>query len=355
MERPRPAELLISAQCSANLGTVFSVEPDGSSYSDRWAFDATTGGGLTTESLMLAGDGNLYGTGGGGTNGCGIVYRFAPPSTLKPLHDFSCGDFPENVPFEAKDKNLYGVSAGGVYRLTLKGAFTALPNSSAGGNTFAPLMQASDGNLYGTTIDGGTCGTIFRLATAGGSKTVYTFTGGTDQYSPYSPLLEGADGNLYGTALGAGLCGYNSSQVGIVFQFIPGKSPKFTTMHSFSGPDGEYPYAGLVPGPGGSLIGVTSFGGSNGDGTVFEIGTSSPFTLKTVADFASVNSSSQTTLFLNTNGSYYGLANAGGAYGTGYLYKLEPSGPKNVLVEGPVWVKPEDKVTILGDNLGEAI
>jgi uncharacterized repeat protein (TIGR03803 family) len=345
---------------ASNLGTIFSINPDGSSYADLWNFNSTTGGGGTTASLMLAGDGSFYGIGGLGTSNCGsgTVYRFTPPNTFQPLHNFACGDTPENTPFQAKDKNLYGVSVAGVYRLTLKGVFKALPNSSVGGSTFAPLMQASDGHLYGTTIEGGNgCGTIFRLSPSGGTKTIYTFTGGTDQYSPYSPLFQATDGNLYGTTFGSGLCTPFNSAVGTVFQLIPGKL-KVTTIHTFSGSDGYQPFAGLVGGPGGSLLGITTSGGANGSGTAFEIGITNPFTLNTVADFPPVPGNPQATLFLNTDGLYYGLAYQGGANGDGYLYKLQPPSQYtyvNVLVEGPVWVAPGVPVVILGDNLGEAV
>ncbi len=305
---------------------------------------------------MLAGDDNFYGgTDYGGTYGDGTLYRFTLPSTLKVLHQFTGGadGFGTGAaPVEAQDKNLYGVTTGPAYRVTLKtGAFKTLPHN-APGETFASLLLASNGYMYGVTYAGGTFGdgTVFRMTTGGAIHTEYNFTGGTDGSCPASDLFQGSDGNLYGTI--TGYCGSS----GAVFQFNP-KTKALVGMHSFAGPEGAVPKAGLAAGPAGYLLGVTSQGGANGNGTAFEIGMTNPFPFTKLADFLPGDSSGAvSTLLLNTDGAYYGLAYSGGGYGQGYVYKLAPNNLiATIIVEGPVWVRPEDKVTILGDNLGEAI
>lgn len=106
---------------------------------------------------------------------------------------------------------------------------------------YAALIQATDGNLYGTTSFGGAnygTGTIYKITPAGTLTPLYSFTGGADGGYVYSGLIQATDGNLYGTTSGAfGTdCEYGC---GTVFEITP--SGKLTTLHSFSGTDGAYP------------------------------------------------------------------------------------------------------------------
>lgn len=345
---------------TSNAGTIFKVLPDGTSYSDLWEFDATTGSPIA--SLILASDGNFYGgTINGGTYGEGTLFRFIPPNTLKILHECTgadgCG--PYAAPFEYSDGNLYGgtvFGTGQVYRVNPKTGVVATLKNKTPIYTFAPLMQASDTYMYGTTDSGGTndWGTVFRLTTGGAIKTIYNFTNGADGFGPSAPIFQGSDGNLYGSAAGG------TSNDGTVFQLILGKTTTFNLMHSFVGTDGLGP-SGLVAGASvGSLLGVTLGGGKNGGGTAFEISMVSPFPFTKVADFLPVSPANpfgpEATLLPNTDGSYYGVSQSGGLYGDGYLFKLTPFNPLlTVIVEGPVWVHPGVPVVILGDNLGEVI
>ncbi len=337
-------------------GTIFRT--DGSSYSDLLPFDSkpfdpTTGS--PGYGLMLADDDNFYGlTTFGGTYNNGTLYRFTAPNTLTVLHQFTGGadGFGAGAapPLEAQDKNLYGVTSGPAYRVTLKtGAFKTLRHK-APGRMYSSLILASDGYMYGVS-DGGTSadGTIFRMTTRGAIQTEYNFTGGTDGCYPEGGLFQGSDGNLYGA--NTGTCNGGD---GVVFQFNP-ETKALVGMHTFAGPDGALPLDGLVAGPTGYLLGVTSEGGANSNGTAFEIGITNPFPFTKLADFFTGNGTGAvSTLLLNTDGAYYGLAYSGGAYGQGYIYKLSPANLIiNVMVEGPVWVKPGVPVTILGDNLGE--
>ena len=263
---------------------------------------------------MLAGDDNFYGgTASGGTYGAGTLYRFTPPSTLKVLHQFTGGadGFGTGAapPLEAQDKNLYGVTSGPAYRVTLKtGTFKTLPHKAAAA-TYAPLILASNGYMYGVTYAGGTLGygTVFRMTTGGAIHTEYNFTGGTDGSCPDGGLFQGSDGNLYGTNVG--VCGTGSTGSGAVFQFSP-KTKALVGMYSFAGPDGAVPLAGLAAGPAEYLLGVTSEGGANGNGTAFEIGMTNPFPFTKLADFlhGSLGTGAVSTLLLNTDGAYYGLA-----------------------------------------------
>src|SRR2546421_27876 len=170
-----------------------------------------------------------------------------------------------------------------------------------GGRPIAGVIQARDGLFYGTTICGGgtadctglAAGTVFRLdarATAPDGSAfspLHVFTGGDDGGSPYAPLMQAADGFLYGTTI----CGGGSSNCfdpnptgaghGTIFRISP-ITGALTTVHVFSGAtDGTSPYGALVQGRDGNLYGTTFCGGAgtdclaqnvdNGGGTIFRL------------------------------------------------------------------------------------
>ena len=93
-----------------------------------------------------------------------------------------------------------------------------------------PLMQATDGNFYGTTSmwESTTWGTVFRLTPSGTLTTLYAFTGEADGHNPQAGLLQASDGNFYGTTSDGG-----ASNVGTVFRLTP--SGTLTTLHAFTG------------------------------------------------------------------------------------------------------------------------
>ena len=126
------------------------------------------------------------------------------------------------------------------------------------------LLPATNGNLYGTTLRGGTnnYGTVFKLTPSGKRTTLYSFclkSGCTDGSSPYAALIQATDGNLYATTKKGGVYGE-----GTVFKITP--SGQLTTLYSFcpkSGcTDGRFPSAGLVQDTNGTFYGTTSAGGA---------------------------------------------------------------------------------------------
>src|SRR5215472_2340512 len=153
-----------------------------------------------------------------------------------------------------------------------------------GNNGIGPtgLIQTTDGNFYGTTYLGGTAsgpktpssggGTIFRMTPEGVLTTLFSFCPQphcSDGNQVFGTLVQTANGNLYGTTLSGG----NSSNKGEVFEFNPANM--LTVLYSFCAQtnctDGASPIAGLVEGGDGNLYGTTSFGGTHGWGTVFQI------------------------------------------------------------------------------------
>jgi uncharacterized repeat protein (TIGR03803 family) len=147
----------------------------------------------------------------------------------------------------------------------------------------AGLVRDKEGNLYGTTIQGGIescvfarrvigCGTVFKLDASGNETVLYSFTGGTDAAGPTAALVRDKEGNLYGTTNlgGTGSCNFGGPGCGTVFRLDT--TGKETVLHSFTNtPDGAIPYAGLIMDKAGNLYGTTLEGGAYGYGAVFKL------------------------------------------------------------------------------------
>jgi uncharacterized repeat protein (TIGR03803 family) len=218
---------------------------------------------------------------------------------------------------------------------------------SFGSNTKAGLAPASNlifdsrGNLYGTTIEGGTdnVGTVFELTPKpGGAWTellLHSFAeSGHDGQSPYSGLIFDSAGNLYGTTTAGGV-----GSGGIVFELSPPVPPSTRwsekVLHNFlayNNRDGNYPDANLLFDSAGNLYGTTEGGGDYGGGTVFEL---SPATggswIETVLHSFNPSVSvgdgknPKASLILDSAGNLYGTAWAGGPFGGGTVFELSPS------------------------------
>lgn len=335
-------------------------------------FGTTTGGTLTTLQMFRGGDGSepnaglvvsldgpLYGTtlvGGTSTKcpgGCGAVFKVTPGGKLTTLYSFTDGTDGAN-PFAAlvqgTDGNFYGTTqmggdlsscsllgCGTVFKITPSGTLTTLHifEGSDGSFPVRGLIQATDGNFYGTTTEGGTtqnficlygCGTIFKIAPAGVLTTVHNFEV-KDGAGPEYSLIQATDGNFYGTTDVGGdvACDPPTLGCGTVFKMTP--EGKLTTLHIFELTDGAYPLAGLVQGTDGNFYGTTGAGGSNEDGaTIFQI--SSEGTFKIVYNFCSQlgcvdGCEPKGGLVQATNGIFYGATYFGGTYGDGTIYSLD--------------------------------
>jgi uncharacterized repeat protein (TIGR03803 family) len=281
------------------------------------------------------------------------VSRLGPTFTV--LYSFcsqaNCTDgyFPDAAPVQATDGNLYGttpdggaIGGGTVFKITPGGVFKALSFHREDGLVpRAGLAQAADGNLFGTTQIYGANdkGTIFKLTLRGRLTPVYSFclhSNCTDGAEPYAGLVYGTDRKFYGTTSGGGANG-----VGTVFKITP--SGTLTTLHSFDRADGYNPYAGLVQGTDGNLYGTTQSGGTHSTcyfacGTVFRITPKGALT--TLHSFCSPISQSgcpdgsePSALVQATDGNFYGTTYLGGANktciaeaGCGTIFKITPNG-----------------------------
>jgi uncharacterized repeat protein (TIGR03803 family) len=299
------------------------------------SFNEFVDGGFPQAGLIQGSDGYLYGTTlGGSTNAGGsngTVFKMTTNGNFAWTVAFNNanGQAPAAGLVQASDGNLYGTTSlggtkgfGTVFRLTTNGALNSLysfdPGLSSGGFPQAPLCVGLDGYLYGTTTTNGSGslgGTIFKMSTNGGSLVWSYSLANTNGTVPLAGLVQGLDGSLYGTASDGG-----AGQAGTVFRISTNEV--FTNLYSFTGfADGGYPEGGLVQGPDSQLYGTTSFGGDTNlnEGNIFKITTNGTFTV--LLAFEGTNGGSpEASLMVGRNGNLFGTAKGGGI---GYQYGLD--------------------------------
>jgi len=186
----------------------------------------------------------------------------------------------------------------------------------------APLIEASDGNFYGTTSQGGVhdAGTFFRIDSAGTFVKLHDFDGAAGS-SAEGALYQATNGSLYGTTRLGGDFGF-----GIVYRMETDGT--LNVLHHFAetDDDGGQPYSGVVAGADGTLYGITEVGGSGFFGTAFEIGLEGG--LVTLHGFADDGGGfySQGRLLLASDGNFYGTTTQGGSGLGGTVYRMTPGG-----------------------------
>jgi uncharacterized repeat protein (TIGR03803 family) len=303
-------------------------------------FDGTDGANPEA-ALVQATNGEFYGTTSeGGANGDGTVFKITLGGKLTVLHSFGTtdGEFPAGL-VQAPNGDFYGTTelggangGGTVFKITGGGTLTTLHSfdgGADGGSPFAGLVQASNGDFYGTTVSGGANGqggTIFKITGGGKLTTLYNFCSKSDckdGFAPSATLVQATDGNFYGTTVSGGANGQ-----GTVFK-ITGAG-KLTTLHSFATGGAKPEPGALVQATDGDFYGTTELGGANGIGTVFKI--TSKGTLTTLHSFAGVDGANpEAGLVQATNGEFYGITNADGANGDGTIFKITSKGTLTTL------------------------
>jgi uncharacterized repeat protein (TIGR03803 family) len=248
------------------------------------------------------------------------------PTTLLNF-DVKNGAVPNGL-VQATNGNLYGTTTDGgtkylgtVFKITPGGTFTTLHSFSGkdGSYPYAGLVQDTNGNLYGTTFEGGTknAGTVFKITLSGTLTTLHSFDG-TDGASPTAVLVQATNGDLYGTTERGG-----TNSDGTVFKITPGGT--LTSLYSFGGTDGSMPYAGLVQAINGNLYGTTTEGGANGLGTVFNITLAGKLT--SLHSFDGTDGSlPYAGLVQATDGNFYGTTERGGTSHDGTVFNITTGG-----------------------------
>lgn len=281
-------------------GTVFKITPSGD-FTSLYSFCSLANcadGATPTGGLVLGADGNLYGTTSySGANyqecygnGCGTIFRITTTGTLTTLYSFAGTDGmgPNGPLVQFSNGDLYGAAGGGgengygtIFKITTGGTLTTLHNfKGTDGYGANPLTLGADGNFYSTTTDGGTtnnstcgsygCGTVFKVTSSGKLTTLYNFCSQpacADGFGPIWSLMQATDGNLYGNT-----GEFNGTTIvgdGTIFKVTTGGA--FTNLYTFNGSDGEYPAGAMMQATNGTLYGTTSFGGTDGYGTIFSL------------------------------------------------------------------------------------
>jgi uncharacterized repeat protein (TIGR03803 family) len=323
-----------------DAGSVFQMTPAGV-VTTVYSFSGTYGpdGSTPLAGLVQGSDGNLYGTnssgGADGSSSSGTVFSITPGGTLTTLYSFSLlspggTGQPDSPLVQGSDGDFYGITTAGgsssssIFKITSSGALTILYTfGTATGQLNLPaggLIQASDGNFYGTTEVGGANGdgAVFKVTPSGAFTTLYSFNG-TDGEYPMSGLVQGSDGNFYGTTRlgGAGFVAGSSQNTGngTVFEITP--SGVLTTLYSFSGgAGGGSPLAPLVSGSDGNLYGTFDAG-------IFRITPTGAYTLLyTFTNPAADGCQPTAALVQGTDGNFYGTTSLCGAHGFGTIFRL---------------------------------
>jgi uncharacterized repeat protein (TIGR03803 family) len=293
----------VNASCGSGCGTVYEISQTGGIWTESVLHTFCTqtncpDGAGPSAGLVQGANGSFYGTtyaGGGGNcgSGCGTIFNITPQGTFATLQTFNHTQGAQLFAglVQGTDGNFYGTTEGGgannygtvfVFN-TLQGTVTTLYNFAGGtdgAHPYAGLIQAIDGNFYGTTYNGGTnqAGTAYEMSQQGGTWTetvLYSFcaqTNCTDGAQPYARLIQAADGNFYGTTSTGGI-----NADGTVFKMIKttaGASSLYVLYSFCAQPnctDGQSPYAGLVQATNGNFYGTTTSGGANADGTLFVV------------------------------------------------------------------------------------
>lgn len=320
-------------------GTAFRINTNGSGFSIAKSF--ANWGSNAQGSLVRGNDGNLYGVAAeGGTYGHGTIYKVSTTGTvtiLKHLNMAVDGGYPKGSLLLAKDGNFYGTvsngsvnNGGAIFKLTPAGVYTIVRSLSVntdGGRPAGKIIQGTDNNFYGVNYAGGTYGygTIFKLTTAGVYTVLKHFNYTPDGGNSYGSVIQAKDGNLYGMTYWGG-----SKGSGTIFKITT--AGVFTVLrHLTSLTDGASARGDLVQGTDGFLYGVTSGGGANYNGTIFKISTSGTFTVLKALTGGTEGGNPTGSLIQATDGSFYGLnTNASGGF-NGSIFKITSTGTLTVL------------------------
>ena len=226
------------------------------------------------------------------------------------------------------------------------------PLTFDGGNGVSPnsgLAMDAQGNLYGTTFQGGPFddGTLYKIAPDGVATTLVNFSG-TNGKNPMGAVTIDSQGNLYGTTYLGGVTAINNAinGYGTIWKYSP--TAGLTTLVSFNGFNGMFPQNGVVMDGQGNLFGTTFEGGPNSIGVVFEYSASG--ILSTLVGFdGPINGSTPLSpLCLDGQGNLYGVANMGGPGGYGSIFAVQPV--TTPLAVSSIAVSP---TSLLGGNAGQ--
>jgi uncharacterized repeat protein (TIGR03803 family) len=356
----RWARLAPAVEAMLGLALLPATPLQAQKFSVLYEFHGGTDGETPRAGLVADAIGNLYGTTQGGGDpscddgyGCGTVFKLDTKGNETVLHRFT-GSPDGKAPIAGLimdiNGNLYGTTTeggasgpGAVFKVDASGqeailySFGSYPD---GTNPSGGVIMDADGNIYGTTQEGGTgtscwggCGTLFKLDTTGKETILFNFTPPAEY--PTAALTMDAAGNLYGTTSGNGGC-----CLGTVFRLSKDIAAEAATLHTFSeGAGGVTPMGNLVRDPNGRLFGMTLVGGDlncipsggYGCGVVYELSPSRKETVLHSFAGSPDGDGPNAGLLRDKAGNFYGTTAGGGTSGLGMVFKLDKHGKMKVL------------------------
>jgi uncharacterized repeat protein (TIGR03803 family) len=342
-------------------GTIFKLNPKNGQLMTLYTFTFTDGefpaGGLTLATDgNFYGTSQL-----GGANGEGVLFRVSPTGVYTVLHAFtggSDGNAPTTAPIETESGVLYGTSGGAggngevsaLYKFVISsGEFSAVYTiPSSFGNVPSPPVQINNGDFFISTDSSPSgCGSLLRITPAGVLKSSYTFSSCySKQGAEPNSIVAAADGNVYGTSSEGGISWVGG---GTVFRDNPATGI-VSVVHGFgSVPNDGINGDGLMQATDGNFYGTTVEGGTPPDiGTIFKL-SADAYTI--LASFPSGGSTPPLPFAptQHTTGTLYGVTFAGGTTSLGSVYSLDMGlGPFVSLVCDRARVG--QQIQILGEN-----
>jgi len=338
---------------ASNAGVVYKVDTGGTE-TVLYSFTGGADGGTPFAGVVADSSGNLYGTtsvGGSSASecaphGCGVVFEVTQSGQETVLHTFngqSGGGYPDGGVIRDSSGNLYGTTVSGgsgfvgvVYKLDTTGKETVLYNFTGRTDGTSPetgVVRDAAGNLYGTTSDAGLpggcggfgCGVVYKVDTSGQETVLYTFTGGTDGANPSAGVILDSSGNVYGTTIGGGI-----GRVGVVFKV--NTTDEETVVYGFPGPvDGIAPQSGVIADAAGNLYGTAPYGGISNSGVIYKLDVAGNETVLCTFTGGVDGAYPDAGVIRDSAGNLYGTTYNGGTADAGVVFELDANGQETVL------------------------
>ncbi|MBP9689891.1 MAG: hypothetical protein KBE91_09790, partial [Bacteroidia bacterium] len=317
-------------------GILYEYDILTNTFTKKVDFEEISTGSYPTGYLLLASNDKIYGaTSSGGINNMGTIFEYEYlTNTLTTKHNFTGGlegSNPNGGLMQASNGKLYGTANNGLNYKGVLFEIDLIPFSYTVKKQFSPsgtgyssgkLIQAQNGHLYGLTNGGGIYenGSIYEYQIANDTITLkYSLNDPTGR-SPQGSLEIGANGNLFGLATYGG--GYNA---GVLFEYNPQSNTYSKKISFYDSYSGSYPNSSLILANDGNFYGMSSQGGANASGTLFQYNPSTSILTKEFDFNGSTNGKMPLGKPMQaSNGKLYGLTNAGGINNLGVLYELDP-------------------------------
>lgn len=324
---------LFSTTLACAFVLAFALTAAHAQYASVFNFD-TTGTDLNSPlggPMVQGKDGNLHGvTQYGGASSLGGAFKLTTGGTLTKVADFTSLEFDVmGGLILGTDGNYYSSDTSGgtqgfgsIFKVSSAGTVSTIYNfrGSSDGSNPSQLIQAADGNLYGTNTY-----SFFKVTTSGTFTLIHTFNQATEGTTVDYGVIQGTDGNFYGFANQGGVNGY-----GTVFKITA--AGVVTVLHNFNMTDGWGPGLSPAQGSDGYIYGTTSVGGSFGRGVIFKVSTTgSGFTVLHNTNGTTDGYGSASSLIQATDGNFYGVMGTDSGLGSGTIYKITPSGSFSTL------------------------